>query len=125
MKIRFAYISDEASMAIIFSLNCTSTGGSADSVVWTRDGFSLSNTGRLILTNGSTLSYTSVLVVNDRTPGTYTCTVRGASDQILNSTNFTVQGMGYRCRQLLIDIFKFRLSSYSFSSSCGRTSHSV
>ena len=93
MRVIFGFISDKESMDVIFSLNCTSTGGSADSVVWTRDGFVLRNTGPLVLTNESTLSYTSVLLVSGRTPGTYTCTVRGDSDQILNSTNFTVQGI--------------------------------
>ena len=92
VKVSFDYAS-EKSLDVIFSLNCTSTGGSADSVVWTRDGFVLSNAGPIVLTNESTLSYTSVLMVSGRSPGTYTCTVRDASNQILNSTNFTVQGM--------------------------------
>ena len=33
-----------------FSLSCNSTGGTAENVVWTRDGFFLHNTGPLVLT---------------------------------------------------------------------------
>ena len=91
VEVNFQLIANEDS-DINFSLSCNSTGGTAENVVWTRDGFFLHNTGPLVLTDASTLSYTNVLMVNDRTPGTYTCTIRGPSGQILNSTNFIVQG---------------------------------
>ena len=43
--------------------------------------------------DASTLSYSSVLMVSGRIPGTYTCgTIRGTSDQDLSSANFSVQG---------------------------------
>ena len=93
VEVNFQLIANEDSKDINFSLSCNSTGGTAENVVWTRDGFFLHNTGPLVLTDASTLSYTNVLMVNDRTPGTYTCTIRGPSDQILSSTNFTVQGI--------------------------------
>ena len=83
----------ERSDDISFSLTCNSTGGQAGGVVWTRDGFLLDNTNPLVVTDASTLSYSSVLMVSDRAPGTYTCTIRGTNDQDLSSANFTVQGM--------------------------------
>ena len=89
----FQFIVSEDSKDISFSLTCNSTGGQVNSVVWTRDGFLLHNTGLLVVTDASTLSYTNVLMVSSRTPGTYTCTIRGTSDQVLNSANFTVQGI--------------------------------
>lgn len=77
-----------------FFLTCTSTGGLAKSVIWTRDGFLLHNTGPLVPIDNSTLSYTNVLTVSDqdRIPGTYTCTIRDPSDQSLSSASFRVQG---------------------------------
>ena len=78
---------------ISFSLTCNSTGGQANSVVWTKDGFLLHHdTGPPVLTDASTLSYTNVLMVSGRTPGTYTCTIRGSSDQVLGSASIDVQG---------------------------------
>ena len=86
-------LTDKESMNISFSLTCNSTGGVASSVVWTRDGFLLHNTDPIVQTDASTLSYTSVLMVSGRTTGTYTCTIRGTSDQHLSSANFSVQGI--------------------------------
>ena len=80
-------------MDINFSLACNSIGGPANSVVWTRDGFLLDNTGPLELINASTFSYTNVIMVSSRTPGTYTCQIREQNDQVLSSANFSVQGM--------------------------------
>ena len=91
VQVNFQLI-DKESMNISFSLTCNSTGGQASSVVWTRDGFLLDNTNPLAVTDASTLSYSSVLMVSGRTPGAYTCTVRGTSDQDLGSANFIVQG---------------------------------
>ena len=102
VQVNFQFIANKESMNIIFSLTCNSTGGQANSVVWTRDGFLLHNTGPPVLTDASTLSYTNVLMVSGRTPGTYTCTIRGTSDQVLNSANFTVQGIIIPYNSLLI-----------------------
>ena len=93
VQINFQFIADKDSMNISFSLTCNSTGGVASSVVWTRDGFLLDNTNPLVETDASTLSYSSVLTVSGRTPGTYTCTIRGTSDQDLGSANSIVQGI--------------------------------
>ena len=106
-----------------FSLTCNFTSGLANSVIWTRDGFLLHNTGPLVLTDASTHSYTNVLIVSDRTPETYTCTIRGTSDQVLSSANFTVQGMHHVCSYLRLNVeFYFLLS---FCSPCGCCSRSV
>ena len=92
VRVNFQLI-DQESMNISFSLTCNSTGGQASGVIWTRDDFLLHNTGPLIETDASTLSYSSVLMVSGRAPGTYTCTIRGTNNQDLSSANFTVQGM--------------------------------
>ncbi|MCG8621108.1 MAG: immunoglobulin domain-containing protein [Proteobacteria bacterium] len=92
IQVNFHFEISESSDDISFSLTCNSTGGQASSVVWTRDGFLLDNTNPLVVTDASTLSYSSVLVVSGRTAGTYTCTIRGTSDQDLGSANFIVQG---------------------------------
>ena len=85
-------VSENSDDIISFSLTCNSTSGVASGVVWTRDGFLLDNTDPLVVTDASTLSYSSVLMVSGRTPGTYTCTIRGTSDQDLSSAIFIVQG---------------------------------
>ena len=84
------------SIDISFFLTCNSSGGPVSSVIWTRDGFLLDNTGPLVLTDASTDSYTNVLEVNSRAPGTYTCQIRGPSDHVLSSVNFSVQGVTWR-----------------------------
>ena len=93
VQVSFHFKVNESSDDICFSLTCNSTGGEASGVVWTRDGFLLDNTNPLVITNASTFSYSSVLMVSDRAPGTYTCTIRGTNDQDLSSANFTVHGM--------------------------------
>ena len=78
---------------VSFSLTCNSTGSEVTGIIWTRDGFLLSSTGPLVLTNSSTYSYTNVLEVNGRNTGMYTCQVRGINDQLLDSASINVQGM--------------------------------
>ena len=83
--------SGQESKDVSFSLTCNSSGGPVSSVIWTRDGSISDNTGPLVLTDASTASYTNVLEVNSRAPGTYTCQIRGPSHQVLSSMDFTVQ----------------------------------
>ena len=85
-----------------FSLTCNSTGTEITTVIWTKDGFLLSNAGPLVLTDSSTYSYTNVLDVNDRTVGVYTCQVRGMNDQILNSASINIQGVLYSSQVVLL-----------------------
>ena len=89
----FQLTSDIESIGVTFSLTCNTTGGPVSSVVWTRDGSLLENTGPPVLTNISTADYTSVLEVNDGMPGIYTCQIRGTENQILSSEDFIVDGM--------------------------------
>ena len=106
VQIHLDSIADKESVNINFSLTCNSTGGEANGVIWTRDGFLLPNTDPLVRTNAATLSYTNVLSVSGRTPGTYTCTMRGTSGQVLNSANFTVKGIHVlRLMTLYVEIF--------------------
>ena len=93
VQINFEFISDKDSMNISFSLTCNSIGGQASGVVWMKDDSLLDNTDPLVVIDASTFSYTSVLMVSSRAPGTYTCTIRGTNDQVLNSANFIVQGI--------------------------------
>ena len=82
-------------------------------MVWTRDGFLLDNTGPLVLVDDSTFSYTNVLMVSGRTPGTYTCQIRGTNDQILSFANFSVQGITLKqvCYPEIEYNFHFSLAS--------------
>ena len=93
MTIDFKLISPRDSTVVTFSLTCNSTGGPVSSVIWTRDGLLLDNTGPLVLTDVSTASYTNVLQVNGRTPGIYTCQMRGDDNQFLSSMDFNVYGI--------------------------------
>ena len=100
VTISYRLTSSQDSTDVTFSLTCNATGGPVSSVIWTRDGLLLDNTGPLVLINASTASYTNVLEVNNRTPGTYMCQIR-ANNQILTSESFIVHGMS------LINFFFF------------------
>ena len=84
-------MSPPESIDVRFSLACKSFWGPVINMTWTRDGSILDNTGPLVLTDASTASYTNILEVNSRVPGTYTCQIRGPSHQVLSSTDFVVQ----------------------------------
>ena len=92
------------SVDITFSLTCNSSGGPVSSVTWTRNDSILDNTGPLVLTDTSTASYTNVLEVNSRAPGTCTCQIRGPSHQTLSSMDFNVQGIHYSCVVMSVHI---------------------
>ena len=57
-----------------FTLNCTSTGGPATSVTWTRDSETVSG-GVTVLNDPVTAQYTHTLTVTGRLGGLYQCTV--------------------------------------------------
>ena len=75
-----------------FLLTCSFTVETVNGVIWTRDGLLLHNTGPLVSVNASTLSYTNVLAVRGRIPGTYICRIRGPNDQVLGSASIDVKG---------------------------------
>ena len=61
-----------------FTLTCTSTGGPATNVTWTRDGNALDDstaTARRKLDDAVTATYTLTLSVTGRLPGLYKCNV--------------------------------------------------
>ena len=119
IQVNFQFM-DKESMNISFSLTCNSTGGAASSVIWMRDGFLLDNTGPLVETNAS---YSSVLMISGRASGTYTCTIRGTSDQDLGSANYILQGIINLQCIYIANVDLFFLSS--FCSPCGCPCHSV
>ena len=74
-----------------FTLTCTSTGGPATTVTWTRDSETVSG-GMTVLDDPVTAQYTHTLTVTGRLGGQYQCTVsnnRPSED----SAQLTVQGM--------------------------------
>ena len=65
----------------VFNVTCTSTGGPATTVNWTRDGLKLvyiadgKYTFSQVLVNRETAEYTNTLTVTGRKPGNYQCIV--------------------------------------------------
>jgi len=57
-----------------FTLNCTSTGGPATTVTWSRDNEAVSG-GMTVLDDPVTAQYTHTLTVTERLGGQYQCTV--------------------------------------------------
>ena len=58
-----------------FTFTCTSTGGPATSVTWTRDSGSVVGDEMSVLNDAETAQYTHTLTVTGRLEGLYTCTV--------------------------------------------------
>ena len=93
VEVTFEITSNDDPSDINFSLSCNSQYGEpGNRATWTKDDVLLDSDGSLDLVNASTSSYTNVLMVCGRTPGTYMCQVRGTDDQLLNSATFIVQG---------------------------------
>ena len=73
-----------------FTLTCTSTGGPATTVTWTRDSGIVSG-GMSVLDNPVTAQYTHTLTVTGRLGGQYQCNVSNSKPS-QNSSNVTVKG---------------------------------
>ena len=73
-----------------FTLTCTSTGGPATTVTWTRNSETVSG-GMTVLDNPVTAQYTHTLTVTEELEGQYQCTVSNNKPSG-GTTNFTVQG---------------------------------
>jgi len=73
-----------------FTLTCTSTGGPATTVTWTRDSETVSG-GMSVLDDPVTAQYTHNLTVTKRLGGQYQCTVSNNKPS-QKSASFTVQG---------------------------------
>ena len=75
-----------------FTLNCTSTGGPATTVTWTRNSVTLSEEmTQTVLDDPVTAQYTHTLTVTGRLGGQYQCTVSNNKPSE-DSANFTVRG---------------------------------
>ena len=78
-----------------FTLTCTSTGGPATTVTWTRDSETVSGgvfSSTTVLNNTTTAQYTHTLTVTGRLGGQYQCTVSNNKPS-QDSQQFTVAGM--------------------------------
>ena len=79
-----------------FTLTCTSTGGPATTVTWTRGSDTVS--GRMfssttVLNNATTAQYTHTLTVTGRLGGQYQCTVSNIRPSMATA-QLTVAGKG-------------------------------
>ena len=77
-----------------FTLTCTSTGGPATTVTWTRDSETVSGemfSSRTVLTDTRTAQYTNTLTVTGRLGGRYQCTVSNNKPS-QDSAQLTVAG---------------------------------
>ena len=78
-----------------FMLTCTSTGGPATTVTWTRDNETVSG-GMTVLDDPVTAQYTHTLTVTGRLGGQYQCNVSNNKPSH-NSASFTVEGKECQC----------------------------
>ena len=91
-----------------FTLTCTSIGGPATTVTWTRDSMAVSG-GMTVLDDPVNATYTHTLTVTGTLGGQYQCTVSNNKPSN-SSANFTVQGKREakktRERECIYHIFK-------------------
>ena len=73
-----------------FTVTCTSTGGPATTVTWTRDSETVSG-GMTVLNNAVTAQYTHTLTVTGRVGGQYQCNVTNNKPSTATA-QLTVQG---------------------------------
>ena len=88
--ISFTVDSDLSGKSPQFTIICTSTGGPATTVTWTRDSETVSG-GMTVLDDPVTAQYTHTLTVTERLGGQYQCTVSNNKPS-QDSASFTVQG---------------------------------
>ena len=74
-----------------FTLTCTSTGGPATTVTWTRDSVTVTERSKTVLEDPITAQYTHNLTVTGRLGGLYTCSVSNNMPSTVNEC-FTVKG---------------------------------
>ena len=99
--IRYTLESDinEASSQLI--LTCTSTGGPATTVTWTRDSVTVTEGSETVLDEPVTARYTHTLTVTTRQAGVYTCTVANNKPSS-DSARHTIQGIIMQCFLLCV-----------------------
>ena len=76
-----------------FTLTCTSTGGPATTVTWTRDSETVSEDNMTVLDDPVTAQYTHTLTVTGRLGGQYQCNVSNNKPSAATA-QFTVKGEG-------------------------------
>ena len=76
-----------------FTLTCTSTGGPATTVTWTRDSETVSG-GMTVLDDPVTAQYTHTLTVTGRLGGQYQCNVSNNKPSTATA-QLTVEGTTY------------------------------
>ena len=125
----FTVVSDLNGDSPQFNLTCTSTGGPATTVTWTRDSETVSG-GVTVLDDPVTAQYTHTLTVTGRLGGQYQCTMANSRPSSATTT-FTVQGtttMAILINLLLLLLlllpFSFSPSPSSFPSSSSSSSSS-
>ena len=92
----FTVDSDLNGTSLQFTLTCTSTGGPATTVTWTRDSDTVTEGTETVLDDRVTAHYTHTLTVTGRLGGLYTCTV--ANDKPSNSSaQLNIQGNAFYC----------------------------
>ena len=74
-----------------FTLTCSSTGGPATTVTWTRDSTTVTEGTETALNDPVTANYTHNLTVTGRLPGVYTCTITNDKPSSASMT-LTIQG---------------------------------
>ena len=75
-----------------FTLTCTSTGGPATTVTWTRNSQTAVGDTVTTLINAVSAEYANTLTVTGRLGGLYTCTVTNEVTPAPPSASITVQG---------------------------------
>ena len=91
VSLSFTVDSDLSGESPQFTLTCTSTGGPATTVTWTRDSETVSG-GMTVLDDPVTAQYTHTLTVTGRLGGQYQCNVSNSKPSY-DTANHTVQGM--------------------------------
>ena len=74
-----------------FTLSCTSTGGPATNVTWTRDSTIITEGTKTVLENTTNAEYTHTLTVTGRLGGLYNCTLSNDKPSS-NSLSLIVKG---------------------------------
>ena len=91
VSLSFTVNSDFSGETPQFTLTCTSTGGPATTVTWTRDSETVSG-GMTVLDDPGTAQYTHTLTVTRRLGGQYQCNVSNNKPSY-DTENFTVRGI--------------------------------
>ena len=90
-SINFSKNSNNDGGSFLFTLTCTSSGGPATNVVWTRNSKVVTNGYKTVLNDSVTATYIHTLTVNERLGGLYQCNVSNNKPSH-DSSKITVQG---------------------------------